>query len=93
MAATFSINLFECIKHLKSYQFLCSKKNISWFSCTTADKIFDSFFTIKEVGEGTGLGLAVSYGIIKDHDGVLEAKSKAGTGALFRLKLPVSISI
>jgi signal transduction histidine kinase len=52
-------------------------------------KIFDPFFTTKPEGEGTGLGLSLSYAIAVDHGGVLEVDSEAGTGAAFRLTLPL----
>jgi signal transduction histidine kinase len=54
------------------------------------EHIFDPFFTTKDVGEGTGLGLSVSYGIIRDHGGDIRAESEAGRGARFIISLPVS---
>jgi two-component system NtrC family sensor kinase len=51
--------------------------------------IFDPFYTTKEVGRGTGLGLSVTYGIIEKHGGHIEAHSKKGEGALFSIVLPV----
>lgn len=52
--------------------------------------VFDPFFTTKPVGEGLGLGLAVSYGIIHELDGRLEAANRPGGGASFRLVLPAA---
>jgi two-component system, NtrC family, sensor kinase len=50
-------------------------------------KIYDPFFTTKQIGKGTGLGLAVSYGIIKDHNGHIDVESKPGEGTLFTITL------
>lgn len=53
-------------------------------------RIFDPFFTSKEVGKGTGLGLSVSYGIIKAHGGGIKVESVVGEGSTFRIQLPVA---
>ncbi|MCJ7823355.1 MAG: ATP-binding protein, partial [Anaerolineales bacterium] len=53
-------------------------------------RIFDPFFTTKPEGEGTGLGLSVCYGLISEHEGHIEAKSKLGAGTIFRVLLPRS---
>jgi CheY-like chemotaxis protein len=56
----------------------------------TLRRIFDPFFTTREMGRGTGLGLASAYGIIKNHDGIIEARSRKGTGTTFEFYLPAA---
>jgi two-component system NtrC family sensor kinase len=55
----------------------------------TLRRIFDPFFTTKDTGEGTGLGLTISYGIIEDHGGRIWADSQPGRGTTFYIELPV----
>lgn len=53
------------------------------------DKLFDPFFSTKAVGEGTGLGLSVSYGIVQRHGGTIRVQSEPGKGTRFFIWLPI----
>jgi len=55
------------------------------------DKIFQPFFTTKPTGQGTGLGLSLSYDIVKAHGGELKVETKEGEGSVFVIQLPIQI--
>lgn len=56
----------------------------------TKKRIFEPFYTTKEVGKGTGLGLSISYGIVEHHHGKIQVESTIGKGATFTLTLPIA---
>ena len=52
------------------------------------EKLFEPFFTTKRIGKGTGLGVSISYGIIKDYNGTIDIDSRIGQGTTFILTFP-----
>ena len=68
---------------------LCIKDNRSGIPKAIKDKIFQPFFTTKPTGSGTGLGLSLSYDIVKSHGGDLRVKSTEGEGTEMIIFLPI----
>ena len=68
---------------------LVIRDNGSGISKDHLDKVFEPFFTTKGVGEGTGLGLAMVYGTVQSHGGIIEATSEHGVGTAFNIYLPL----
>ena len=64
------------------------KDNGSGMDESTKARLFEPFYTTKEVGKGSGLGLSISYGIVKKHQGQLTVESQTGVGTVFKLLLP-----
>jgi signal transduction histidine kinase len=69
---------------------ICVKDNGNGIPQKVLDKIFQPFFTTKPTGQGTGLGLSLSYDIVKAHGGEITVNSKDGAGSEFIIKLPIS---
>jgi signal transduction histidine kinase len=77
-----------CTKKVDSKVEIHVKDNGTGIPQKVVDKIFQPFFTTKPTGQGTGLGLSLSYDIIKAHGGELKVESKEGEGSEFIVQLP-----
>ena len=78
-----------CTKKVDSKIEISIKDNGNGISQKVVDKIFQPFFTTKPTGQGTGLGLSLSYDIIKAHGGEIKVETKEGEGSEFIIQLPV----
>ena len=73
----------------KDYLEISFKDNGRGIASEDLDHIFEPFYTTREAGKGTGLGLFVSYGIIEKHGGIIDVKSELGKGTTFTIRLPL----
>ncbi len=67
---------------------VCVRDNGIGMSPDIQKRIFEPFFTTKKIGKGTGLGVSISYGIIRDYDGTIQTESIPGEGTTFTLSFP-----
>ncbi len=74
------------------YVFLIVEDTGGGMSKEVLDNVFTPFFTTKDIGCGTGLGLSVVYGIITGHGGMINVESKVGKGSRFEIRLPINKS-
>jgi PAS domain S-box-containing protein len=86
---TITINLSKTKKSSIRFLKICITDTGEGMSDNVKSKIFDPFYTSKEVGVGTGLGLSISHGIIMDHNGIIEVESEVGKGTSFCIYLPI----
>jgi ligand-binding sensor domain-containing protein/nitrogen-specific signal transduction histidine kinase len=86
---TFEPALSVCTKRENGKVEILVKDNGNGIPQSIIDKIFQPFFTTKPTGQGTGLGLSLSYDIIKAHGGEIKVESEEGAGTEFSIKLPI----
>ena len=87
--ANFEPTVSVSTKKVGDKVFISVKDNGPGIPKNIVDKIFQPFFTTKPTGQGTGLGLSLSYDIVKAHGGELKAETKEGEGSIFIIQLPI----
>ena len=79
---------FHCSRYSDDIIQVRYRDNATGMSKEIQEKVFEPFFTTKEAGQGTGLGMSISYGIVKEHGGQISLDSKEGVGSCFIINLP-----
>lgn len=95
-----SVELFETLASApggasgapRRYARIRVRDNGTGMSDAVMQRMFEPFYTTKPAGKGTGLGLATSYGIVRDHDGFISFESQLGTGTVAEVSLPITAS-
>jgi signal transduction histidine kinase len=82
-------NIWISTHHMQGSVCVSIQDDGAGMSPAIQEKIFDPFYTTKEVGSGTGLGLSISYGIVEKHNGKINVESKEGEGTTFDIILPL----
>jgi signal transduction histidine kinase len=80
----------QAVKNQRLDDFFCVEVRDRGTGMTSEqmERIFEPFYTTKEIGRGTGLGLSIAYGIVKDHDGWIDVSGEPDCGSSFRVFLP-----
>jgi len=94
---TINVNLQSSFEHIHDmipgpYVRLCVSDTGCGMTRELTERIFDPYFTTKELGKGTGLGLSIVHGIVKSHSGYISVKSEPGEGTIFYIYIPMLVS-